>query len=128
MIRVLITLRDPILCDLVVTAFKQFPSISTYRLPEYRAAEMIQTGEYDAVVLDLIKGDEAKQGIVHEIRSVSKNIEIIGLVDRGLKEKFNRFKLEHSVFSVFPLPIEPFALAKNISRLEASLKKSMATR
>ena len=126
--RVLISLNDPNLCDVVGTAFKQFQKISTYRLPASRVCEVIASDEYDAIVLGLNKGDEMRRGLVQEIREVSKDIEIFALVDRGIKDKFNRFKLENSLFSVFPLPIDAFSLAKNISRLELALKKTTAKR
>lgn len=129
MIQVLISLSDPVLSDIVSTAFKQFPTITSYRLPENRVMDTIANDEYDAIVLELEKGDQLRNGLlIQRIRDAGKKIEIIGLTDRGLKERFNRFKLDYSLFSVFPLPIDAFALAKNISRLEGRLKKSMAHR
>ncbi len=128
MIRVLISLHDPILSDIVATAFKQFPEMTSYRIPPHRACEMVATGDYDALVLELNKGDDTGGGLVDKIRNIDKKIEILGLVDRSLKDRFNRFKLEHSIFSVFAMPIDPFALAKNISRLESALQKVVSTR
>ncbi|MFT7616693.1 MAG: hypothetical protein ACI97A_000321 [Planctomycetota bacterium] len=129
MIQVLISLRDPILSDIVSTAFKQFPSVTSHRLPENRVMDTIANSEYDAIVVDLMKGDEMRQGLlVQEIRESGNKIEIIGLVDRNLKDRFNRYKLDNSLFSVFPLPVDPFALAKNIVRLETRLKKTSTRR
>ncbi len=128
MLRVLISFRDPILGDIVGTALKQFPALSAYRLPQSRVCEVIASDDYDAIILDLRKGDDGKRGLIHEIREISQDIEIFGLVDRGIKEKFNRFKLEQSLFSIHPLPIEPFSFAKGIARLEVALKKASAKR
>ena len=126
MIRVLIALDDCVLSDIVVTAFKQFNQIATYRIPTNRTCEMIAGGTYDAVVVALNKGDESRTGSVHRIREVSRNIEILGLVDRDIKDRFNRFKLEHSIFSLVGMPLDAFALARSIARLESTMAKKTA--
>ncbi len=119
MTKVLISLQDDIQCDVVKTAFKQFNSMATYPVPRSHLIGLAADEDVDAVVIDLAKGDEKEGGIVDRLREHAPHVEIILLAEASMRERLNRLKLHHSIFTVVPLPLDAFDLAKRIVRLES---------
>ena len=121
MIKVLISLRDAIQSDIVKTAFKQFPAMATYPVPRPRLLGLACEDDIDAVVVDIGKGEEKEGGFIDRLRDHCPNTEIFVLAEPAMRERMNRLKLSHGIFTVVPLPIDAFDLAKRIARLEVLL-------
>ena len=121
MTKVLISLRDSILSDVVKTAFKQFPSLSPHPVPRRELIGLAAEDDVDAVVVDVEKGEDMGDGIIRRLRDHCPGTEIFVLAESGLRDRMNKLKVSHSIFTVAPMPIDPFDLAKRIARLETLL-------
>ena len=121
MIKILISLEDKVMTDVVKTAFKQFPNITAYPVPPHKLLELVQEGPYHAVVVDMDNRREQTGGTVSAIRETNTSIEILTLIEEGQKDRFNRLKVDLDIFSCISLPLDPFELARRIVRLEKHL-------
>ncbi|MCB9832286.1 MAG: hypothetical protein H6807_07400 [Planctomycetes bacterium] len=121
MTKVLISLRDAILSDVVKTAFKNFPTMATYPVPRSRVVGLAAEDDVDAVVIDIEKGEEHEGGLIDRLRDKAPDVELVVLAEPSLRERMNRLKLSHGIFTVVPLPLDAFDIAKRIVRLEALL-------
>jgi CheY-like chemotaxis protein len=123
MFRALICLEDKLTADVVKTAFKQFPSMTAYPIPRENALEHVGDGQYQVVVVDLDNDGICDPDFVAELRAANPQIEILALIDRDHKERFNRLKVELGLFSCVPMPLDPFELARRLMRLEKHLSE-----
>ncbi len=117
MINVLICLKDKTLADVVKTGFKQFPEFTAHPVPAHNLVDLVSDGGYHAVMVDLDEAQKPDGGLIGHVRDTNTNIEIMAIGDRALKEKFNRVKVDHNIFSCIGLPLDPFELARRIVRL-----------
>lgn len=119
MIKVLICLDDKRTTDVVKTAFKQFPSMTAYPVPQHKLMDLLAEPNYHAVVVDLARNGGEK--LLGSMRAANAGIEVMTLIDRNHKERFNRLKVDLGIFSYIATPIDAFELARRIVRLEKHL-------
>lgn len=123
MFRVLISLDDRAMDELVKASFKLFPSLTAFTVPQEKLLELVADPHYAAVVVNLDAATAGRTAFVAELRQVNPGIEIIALVDREQKERFNKLKVDLGLFSCVVSPVDPFDLAKKVLRLEQHLRE-----
>ena len=121
--RALIAIEDRLLNDVVKTAFKQSSAIMAHPVPRERLVELVQDPDYHAVVLDLDGAKKSEVDLAGAVRATNPEIEILALMDREQKERFNRLKVDLGLFAYVLLPLDPFELARRVLRLEKHLEQ-----
>jgi DNA-binding NtrC family response regulator len=120
-LKILICLEDAATSDIVDTALRQFDDLVGHAVPADRLANLAASGEFAAVFIDLERRHEKNGDLAREVRAASPDIELLCLVDRERRERYNRAKLEIKIFSFIPVPLDPFDLVRRIQRLRTSL-------
>jgi hypothetical protein len=123
MFRVLISLDDQETDELVRASFKLFPSLAAFTVPHEKLTEIVADPHYHAVIVNLSASTAGRSAFVEEIRALNAGVEIIALVDREEKDRFNKMKVDLGLFSCILTPIDPFDLAKKVLRLEQHLRE-----
>lgn len=107
--------------DVITTAFRQSSSVTTHTVPVDRLLEVVRDPDYQAVVLEIDGTTKGRVELAEAVRRENPAIEILALMDREQKEKFNRLKVDLGLFGYVLLPLDPFELARRVLRLEQSL-------
>ena len=126
--KVLISLEDRRLADVVKTAFKQFPGLAAFPVPPESLVDVLREGGYQAVVCDLHAGGAPANEFLAEIRETAPDVAILALVDQRQRERFNKVKMDFDIFSCLSLPLDPFELGRRILRLESHLNHKTSVR
>lgn len=123
MYRALIAIDDNPTADVVKTAFKQSSSMTAHTVPTNRLIELAHDPDYHVAVLELDGSRRGGSELAAELRRINRDIEILALIEREQKDRFNRLKVDLGLFAYVPCPLDAFELVKRVLRLEQHLKQ-----
>ncbi|MEZ6194213.1 MAG: hypothetical protein R3F20_00565 [Planctomycetota bacterium] len=124
--KILLCIEDAPTRDIVETALRQYGDVAVHPVPPDRLARLVSGDEFAAVFLDLARKHEKAGALVAALREENPRIPVMCLVDRAQRERYNRLKLQHGIFSFVPTPIDAFDLARRIERLRTELETRRA--
>lgn len=119
MIKVLISINDKSMVDVIATACRQFPELEPHEVPLPRIFELLGQGNCEAIIVDFYYKGQGIGEFVKKIREADSSIDILCLLEKDHRDRHNRLKIDLDIFSFIPVPLDAFELAKRLQRLVA---------